>query len=39
MRLIFISTYWPEYSGPALRMRELNKHFKEDVIILMSSEV
>lgn len=34
MRLIFISTYWPEYSGPAVRMRELNKYFKEDVIIL-----
>ena len=34
MRLIYISTYWPEYSGPAVRMRNLNKIFNEDVIIL-----
>ena len=33
MRIIFISTYLPEYSGPALRMMELNKFFKEDVLI------
>lgn len=34
MRLIFISSYWPEYSGPAVRMREINKYFKEDVFIV-----
>ena len=33
MRLIYISTYWPEYSGPAVRMRELNEFFNEDVVI------
>ena len=36
MRIVFISTYWPEYSGPALRVRRLNKIFGKNILIITS---
>ena len=36
MRIVFISTYWPEYSGPALRVRRLNKMFDKNILIITS---
>ena len=39
MRIIFISAYWPEYSGPALRMRILNKYFGKNIFIVASKRI
>jgi len=36
MRIVFISTYWPEYSGPALRVRRLNKILGKNILIITS---
>ena len=36
MRIILASTYWPEYSGPAVRISRINSFLKENTIIISS---
>lgn len=34
MRILLISSYWPEYSGPAVRLRKLNSFFDKDIFVI-----
>lgn len=36
MRIILASTYWPEYSGPAVRISRINSFLKENTVIISS---
>ena len=37
MRFIITSTYWPEYSGPAVRIKRLNEYFRNNVVIIAAN--